>query len=604
MACKRSGNGLEAAGFSLHTHCYLARMPPTQAPVHFASFVEASGRMLFGVWVVSQLISGCGQPVTIDADAMAVDAAPDATLDVLDVGSDAPPLDAQAFDGAAASDGGNDGGESPSPVDARRSLMITNPAALNAIEALNQGTLGIQLKQIGRAAIEEWATRGSRYTASQLGAWVAHPFDAAARESDEHNSSPFEERLGIRDDSNPYQHVLDLWGAELRGGNAGVGGGPFRLLAVVNRMDIAGDRDHRGLIDGARDPRNFGEARLIYGLVDRARERNTGRPFPMTFIIEYRLPALDAALEPMAPYPASLLSAADPLPAWRQQMRRWGQLWQQLSTWDPQSSDAAEVAAFQAQLVRIVRAFANPENFTGLRSNVAIRRADAQPEFELREWYIVRNNQWSLIPRKPRDEPYRCVGEGGDLAALIGYFWDAARGDLRMDRINEGALDGFNIPRTPRDAPELGGYTLGDPPRGCRLGGGALPFEMEGTDTQAARITAPFARIRENFVWSVQDRAGDDIPEARRHQFAIRTCSGCHSREAGIFGFHVNPRLQGEESRLSPFLTGGAGAAFSNEGVDYDYAELSERVEYLRRAVVGDPTLVPYEMLYRDDVLP
>lgn len=323
----------------------------------------------------------------------------------------------------------------------------------------------------------------------------------------------------------------------------------------------------------------------------------------MTLIIEYRLPALGADLAPLTTYPDNLLQGAASLPAWREQMARWGSLWRELSNWNPASTDPAEVAAFQSHLQRIVRIFAAPENFTALRANIGLRREGAQPEFELREWYMVRGNQWSLIPRKPRDEPYRCMAEGGDLAALIGHFWDPARGDLRMDRVNEASALGYTVPRAVNNAPALGGYTLADPPRGCRLGGGQRPFEMAPNDGgTASRITAPFGRIREGFVWEIKNAGGADIPEAQRHQFAMRTCTGCHSREAGLFGFHISPRLPGRQAELSSFLTGEPSATFSHGGATYRYAELADRAAYLERAADADPALMPFEALYRDDV--
>lgn len=42
-----------------------------------------------------------------------------------------------------------------------------------------------------------------------------------------------------------------------------------------------------------------------------------------------------------------------------------------------------------------------------------------------------------------------------------------------------------------------------------------------------------------------------------RHKFALNTCNGCHSGETNTFFLQVSPRLRGQESFLSPFLTGG-----------------------------------------------
>ncbi len=64
---------------------------------------------------------------------------------------------------------------------------------------------------------------------------------------------------------------------------------PFRLIAVVNRLDLAGDFDMRtGSELAAANRRWFGEGRLVYAV-------NTtlnGQAYPMTVIMEFRLPAL------------------------------------------------------------------------------------------------------------------------------------------------------------------------------------------------------------------------------------------------------------------------------------------------------------------------
>lgn len=41
-----------------------------------------------------------------------------------------------------------------------------------------------------------------------------------------------------------------------------------------------------------------------------------------------------------------------------------------------------------------------------------------------------------------------------------------------------------------------------------------------------------------------------------RHKFALNTCNGCHSGETNTFFLQVSPRFRGQESSLSPFLTG------------------------------------------------
>ncbi len=475
-------------------------------------------------------------------------------------------------------------------LSSHRSVLITAPQAIDHVgDKLPLGTL---LKRVGKAAISEWApSEGAEalYPLARIHDWVRNPFAAAEKEFREHDELPFEQRLGMRHGGNPYRRVQDLWPGL---SSNDVGNGPFRLLAVVNRMDLAGDVDERGIIDAAKDPRNFGEARLIFGLIDKEYEANTGKPYPMTFIIEYRLPALDANYNVIEGYDfaGKLFSQAE----WQTQMQRWGKVWRQLSKWDPTSG--AQSVAYREYLTKLVARFARPENFVALRANLEMNR-DGKTEYELREWYMLKANNWVLIPRKPRDEPYAC-GDNTDLARIVEHYWSPARGDLNMARVtpaNPTNVVGYNIPRTVKQSPVTIGATLA----GCPVNANGVPtlFEMKAQPGEENRITAAFGRAKADFVWRMPTASEDG-----RHQFAIRTCTGCHSKEAGVFGFHVLPRMAGGRAKLSTFLTGEA--TFTHGNKTYKYNELDKRRTYVRRASEKDPTLALFEGLYRNDAAP
>jgi hypothetical protein len=115
--------------------------------------------------------------------------------------------------------------------------------------------------------------------------------------------------------------------------------GPFRLLAVVNRIDLAGDYDIRGggKLAGA-DRRWFGEGRLVFGL---NQDLDGGAaPYPMTLIMEYRLPALketqaDGGLryevDPDFDYVKGPANNAE----WIKGRQRWARIWSELSRYEP-----------------------------------------------------------------------------------------------------------------------------------------------------------------------------------------------------------------------------------------------------------------------------
>lgn len=56
-----------------------------------------------------------------------------------------------------------------------------------------------------------------------------------------------------------------------------------------------------------------------------------------------------------------------------------------------------------------------------------------------------------------------------------------------------------------------------------------------------------------NVAWAAPGISNNEA----RHRFSVNTCNGCHGLvETGTFFLHVNPRVQGQEAQLSPFMTG------------------------------------------------
>jgi hypothetical protein len=112
-----------------------------------------------------------------------------------------------------------------------------------------------------------------------------------------------------------------------------------------------------------------------------------------------------------------------------------------------------------------------------------------------------------------------------------------------------------------------------------------------------AVFVPPFARLKKNDVWEIGETTSR---EQKRHAFAVRTCSGCHGPEAGIFGFHVSPRLQNQDAKLSDFMTGGAANITTKNGVvSYKYHELKNRKNWLQKAL--DKNAILFESLKRND---
>lgn len=488
--------------------------------------------------------------------------------------SDAGPRDAGVGDA-----GDPDG---PPPISVPQTIFVTDPVGFSAVA--REQTMGLLLEELALKTIHSWAPEGEG-KADQAHDWIRAIFEKAHREFEEHENGPRSARIGMVGAANPYAHLLELWPniAEREVGSVSepIGGGPFRLLAVVNRMDLAGDYDRRGLFRAAKTPRSFGEGRLIFGVIDPEYEATHRAPYPMVFSLEYRLPGLraDRSVRSGYPYTTAIKDPAE----WNTQMRRWGQLWADLT------GQRRSGAKYQQGLLEIVKRFARPDHFIAVRSNVRLE-ADGRVEFELRDWYLNLTG-WLLFPRHLRDEPYRCVEEGQEFKEIINHYWDRDRQDLLMGDLE----DRYSIPRHDFNWEH---HEMSVPVEGCSGHEFEIHPDPESGHHEGTRFPAAFGRVVHEQIWT----AGMFAPgEGKRHAFAIRTCTGCHGTEAGVFGFHVSPRLEGEPSKLSPFLLGDAddGTEFSFAGRDYRYFELERRRAYLESVLAGRARV--FEGLYRND---
>ena len=382
-------------------------------------------------------------------------------------------------------------------------------------------------------------------------------------------------------------------------------------------MDLAGDFDTRSSHSTIDEVRAMGEGRLIWGLVDNDAAWEGGsnpKPYPMAIITEFRLPTLGPSYNV---YPA--VTQTDAMSSdwqWRTQMERWGQLWRELSRYSHNSQDYKDL------LWDIVFRFAKPENLVAIRANVELSQ-DSDPsndEYELREWYRQRDG--NMLPRRLREEIYPCphrlervqrhssTSSGsaprptstwtsstpptprrpGCSATAFPATVTSTIADLDIDNMPDDADADFPGHTCPTDSSTNGEqgtmfdmWTSANPPQNT--------YSING-------FNPPFARVREN------DVHGGHPWENRRHAYAIRTCSGCHGKEAGVFGFHVAPRLAGENSALSTFIQGnGSTVEFSHGGNDYAYSAGKDREVWIDRAADRDPTMVQGETLYQDDRL-
>lgn len=475
---------------------------------------------------------------------------------------------------------------SASPVTAdastrmRRALLITDHRGLSGVEGDLELSLAGLLRDLGRQTARMACLDGLTEHLDDVEAYSRNPFIAAARDVGKHNDFETGPKIGtVAHSTNTWQTVLDHW----VDGSAG----PFRLLAVANRLDVAGDTDARaGGSLAALRRRWFGEGRLVFGTTNIG---PGGEVLPVTVILEFRLPALrrvqptgntyDLELDPdfdwdAGPTAAGSLSADE---VWRRQRRLWALAWRELIRHDPSSG------AYQRRLHDLVRLFARGENFIALRTGENERDADAgdslTTEFEYREFYLS-NSGYKLTSRKNRREPMRCEDDTATLVTHLDDDWNIGSGlDFHFD-----FAPGQRTLTRSEEKEVVGKDGTGGACGGIPYGNGELGDVGFRANYVRFRV-APQNGFPATPAW--QNAMGRS--ELKRHLFAARTCSGCHSSETGSPGFLVSPRASDDvDAPVAHFLnTDGEvhAVTVTANGAEhtYEYRELEDRLATFSR---------------------
>lgn len=298
--------------------------------------------------------------------------------------------------------------------------------------------------------------------------------------------------------------VIEPWLAASGGTRLDLSLAPFKLLAIVNRLDL---RQHRG-----RRVTSGGEGRFVFGVLGA-----DGTPLAplagtaaggFAVIFEYELPARDM-----------------------EQLRAWTELWDDLGRHRLASPE------YNQALERITRRFSERGSAPGKPNGNALNQirtneiALALP-WELRE-FVLDGASGLLAQHTVALTPDTVELNGTpELAALIN--------DNTAD-----LLDGrYEFPASLAGPSSLAG-----------------PFQETDFPDWADRtftwsvLGGPFMDI----PWSAADIADNDA----RHAFALNTCGGCHRVETGTpflqVGFPVDhdlPRSLGAPAELAGFLTG------------------------------------------------
>lgn len=269
---------------------------------------------------------------------------------------------------------------------------------------------------------------------------------------------------------------------------------PFKLLAIVNRIDLRGNSGYT--------TNNAGEARFVFGVIDR---RNKGCLISeMTVILEYGIDQPDC-----------------------NGVINWAQQWVNLSSL-PLGSPAYN-AALEAITQQFAKAGVAPAKVNGSALN-QVRTNEFLPAptgpWELREFRLTMTKEdpfpptGDLIETTVKQTPDAILNNTNTLADYINANC--------VPILTDSHIVPLAFPRSFLDPP------LPNPP-GFLGGNSPVPPAF----------------------WNAPGIGCDPSPPGdTRFKFSFNTCSGCHQAETLTRFYHIEPRPFGVPAALSAFLSG------------------------------------------------
>lgn len=291
---------------------------------------------------------------------------------------------------------------------------------------------------------------------------------------------------------------------------------PFRLSAIVNRIDLGGTVDGPAGYGGGTTsrPTDAGELRFIFG----AQNLNTCNVLEFAAIFEYGVP-----IEGCGP------------------VRGWAKKWTKLN--DPGFA-APFSAAWRAHLESLTQsvvvhgaapAKGNQSALNQLRTNEV---ALAFP-WELREFHLAIEDAVADV-----DTP--------------------TNGPLRPHTVAMTPDDAVFMPPPPH--PTVDNFVLGPVFSSVPPSVPTLPDDCSATFSVPGQfLGAPFrggnSLTAPPTHWEANVNPADNRQLCARHEFSLNTCSGCHFGDTSTGFYHVQPQTM--PAVLSNFLTGGPGGIWS-----------------------------------------
>lgn len=300
-----------------------------------------------------------------------------------------------------------------------------------------------------------------------------------------------------------WSEVIEPWLVASGGLQLDLDQAPFRLLAIVNRLDLRKTTSGGGYFGGSGIPLNAGELRFVFGVVKPPKDKGDScELMPFTTIFEYGVPIGGCF-----------------------GVRDWAREWTKLNLFP------AYGTAYRNQLEslteRVVVRDAEPSKGNGsalnqLRTNeIALESPWEMNEFTLTDERAGNTPvdgmlQLHTVAQTPDDAVYTPTPNPS-----ISAFIDSIVPPLGQ------CVTNHVVPASFMGQPFLGGNAL------VGKGPGSPPGTWFGD--------AP-SPVSDEYICG-------------RHQFSVNTCNGCHSCDTGTEFVHISP-TSGIPAALSGFLTG------------------------------------------------
>ena len=280
---------------------------------------------------------------------------------------------------------------------------------------------------------------------------------------------------------------------------------PLRLLAIVNRVDLRSSAIGPPRYGGGNGgiPINAGEGRFVFGVVDRSAAGGCGK-MDFTVILEYGVPINQCTA-----------------------IRSYAQQWQALGNIGLGS------AAFNPALQAITDQFTAAGVAPGKPNGSAINQ--------------IRTNEVALVGYRGNIDPSPLSTRRPIEPIPLGGPWELREFHLQSD----GMLHIVSTVNTPHHSLNntalLANYINTAP--GVANGTHTVPLIWAGANFLTGSTI--YSSVADSAVWNAPGAVIEN-----RHQFSMKTCSGCHSGEAR---YNNNP-LQMDS--INPTLPMGADTSF------------------------------------------